>query len=83
LTGIQRVAKEGIFSKLNNLSVYTVLDEAYARGFGLTTDETDVLPLPFPGIFFSKRGGALVFAEARNCQRITCAIWRMLWFDSS
>ena len=30
LTGIQRVAKESIFSKLNNVVVYTVLDEKYA-----------------------------------------------------
>jgi len=43
LTGIQRVAKESIFSKLNHLAVYTVLDEKYANCFGLTTDETSVL----------------------------------------
>ena len=40
LTGIQRVAKESIFSKLNNIVVYNVLDDQYARYFGLTTDET-------------------------------------------
>jgi len=40
LTGIQRVAKESIFSKLNNFSVYTVVDNKYAHYFGFTEDET-------------------------------------------
>ena len=40
LTGIQRVAKESIFSKLNNPVVYTVVDEIYASYFGLTETET-------------------------------------------
>ena len=40
LTGIQRVAKESIFSKLNNFDVYTVADNNYAHYFGFTEDET-------------------------------------------
>jgi hypothetical protein len=40
LTGIQRVAKESIFSKLNNIVVYNVLDEHYAPYFGFTEEET-------------------------------------------
>ena len=43
LTGIQRVAKESIFSKLNNVTVYNVLDEKYAEYFGLTEAETRIL----------------------------------------
>ena len=43
LTGIQRVAKESIFSKLNNIQVYTVLDKAYSGYFGLTASETEML----------------------------------------
>ena len=43
LTGIQRVAKESIFSKLNNVMVYTVLDKKYASRFGLTETETQSL----------------------------------------
>lgn len=43
LTGIQRVAKESIFSKLNNILVYNILDKHYAPYFGLTTDETSEL----------------------------------------
>lgn len=39
LTGIQRVAKESVFSKLNNFSVYTVADKQYATYFGLTEKE--------------------------------------------
>jgi len=42
LTGIQRVAKESIFSNLNNLAVYTVADKRYAQYFGLTEEETKV-----------------------------------------
>ena len=42
LTGIQRVAKESIFSKLNNFTVYPVTDEIYAPYFGLTEAETKV-----------------------------------------
>ncbi len=40
LTGIQRVAKEIIFSKLNNVIVYTTLDEQYSQYFGFTIQET-------------------------------------------
>lgn len=40
LTGIQRVAKESIFSKLNNLQVYSVICKDYASYFGMTEDET-------------------------------------------
>jgi hypothetical protein len=40
LTGIQRVAKENIFSGLNNLRVYNVLSEKYSSYFGLTENET-------------------------------------------
>lgn len=41
LTGIQRVAKESIFSQLNNPKVYTVMSRQYAPYFGLTVAETD------------------------------------------
>lgn len=40
LTGIQRVAKENIFSDLNNLKVYTVRNNEYAQYFGFTKEET-------------------------------------------
>jgi hypothetical protein len=43
LTGIYRVAKESIFSGLNNLSVFTVMDKDYATYFGFTEKEVDVL----------------------------------------
>lgn len=39
LTGILRVAKESIFSGLNNLSVNSVLDKKYSEYFGFTKDE--------------------------------------------
>lgn len=43
LTGVQRVAKESIFSQFNNARVYTVLHKQYAPYFGLTPTETDTL----------------------------------------
>ena len=43
LTGIQRVAKESIFSEINNFMVYTVMNQQYASCFGLTTTETKEL----------------------------------------
>lgn len=43
LTGVQRVAKESIFSQFNNAVVYTVLDAPYAPYFGLTDSETQKL----------------------------------------
>lgn len=43
LTGIQRVAKEGIFSGLNNLEVNTTLDKKYNKYFGFTEEETEII----------------------------------------
>lgn len=43
LTGIQRVAKENIFSGLNNLVVCDVTDQRYASYFGFTNNETQEL----------------------------------------
>lgn len=39
MTGILRVAKESIFSGLNNLTVHSVLDERYSKYFGFTAEE--------------------------------------------
>ena len=38
LTGIQRMAKENIFSDLNNLDVYTVIDNDYSEYFGFSIE---------------------------------------------
>ena len=39
LTGVLRVAKESIFSGLNNLVINSVLDSKYSEYFGFTADE--------------------------------------------
>ncbi len=39
MTGILRVAKESIFSGLNNIKIYSILDDTYSRYFGFTEDE--------------------------------------------
>lgn len=43
LTGIQRIAKENIFSGLNNLVICTVNDKAYRQYFGFSTEEARCL----------------------------------------
>ncbi|GJM63673.1 AAA family ATPase [Persicobacter diffluens] len=43
ITGILRVAKEDIFSGLNNLATYSILDYEFADKFGLTQPEVDQL----------------------------------------
>lgn len=43
LTGILRTAKEGIFSGLNNLSVYSLLDTEFEDKFGFTEQEVKQL----------------------------------------
>lgn len=41
MTGVLRVAKESIFSGLNNLSVYTIRDKGYESCFGFTKKEVE------------------------------------------
>ncbi|MEM7589200.1 MAG: AAA family ATPase, partial [Myxococcota bacterium] len=43
LTGILRVAKEDIFSELNNPGIYGVLDQPYSSWFGFTEHEVNQL----------------------------------------
>lgn len=40
ITGILRVAKESVFSGLNNLEVYSILGKGYSDKFGFTEEET-------------------------------------------
>lgn len=47
LTGIQRVVKESVFSKLNHFRVYPVTSKKYAPYFGLTAGETRQLLLDY------------------------------------
>ena len=43
LTGILRTAKEGIFSGLNNLNVFSLLRDEFGDKFGFTSSEVDLL----------------------------------------
>lgn len=43
ITGILRVSKEGMFSGLNNIKVYSLLSDSYAQHFGFTQQEVDGL----------------------------------------
>ena len=43
ITGILRIAKESLFSGLNNVKVYSLLHPQYSRHFGFTEEEVGVL----------------------------------------
>ena len=43
MTGVLRVAKEGILSGLNNLYVWSVFDEKFSQYFGFTEDEVETM----------------------------------------
>lgn len=43
LTGVMRIAKESIFTGLNNLSVYSLFSDRYGEYFGFTEKEVTVL----------------------------------------
>ena len=43
LTGILRISKESIFSDLNNIEVYTLLNSQFSDKFGFTTNEVTKL----------------------------------------
>ncbi|MEE4356853.1 MAG: AAA family ATPase [Desulfococcaceae bacterium] len=49
ITGILRIAKESVFSDLNNLRVYSILDRQFAASFGFTEEEVKTL-LDYCGI---------------------------------
>ena len=39
LTGVSRIAKESLFSGMNNFKVFTIMDNEFADDFGITTEE--------------------------------------------
>ena len=43
LTRILRIAKESLFSGLNNLVVNTILDDEYSQYFGFTEEEVSAM----------------------------------------
>ncbi|WP_375326450.1 AAA family ATPase [Candidatus Tisiphia endosymbiont of Nemotelus uliginosus] len=48
ITGILRVAKANLFSDLNNVSEYTLLDEDFSKFYGFTQTEVDELLTKVP-----------------------------------
>ena len=50
LTGIYRVAKESIFSGLNNLKVSTLIDDEFSDCFGFTPEEVHQLLVEYNGL---------------------------------
>ncbi len=48
ITGILRVAKADLFSDLNNVKEYTLLDERFSKFYGFTQEEVDELLTKVP-----------------------------------
>lgn len=48
ITGILRIAKAHLFSDLNNISEYTLLDEKFSKFYGFTQEEVDELLSKIP-----------------------------------
>lgn len=46
LTGILRVARESMFSDLNHIDVYSIIDEPYSTAFGFTEAEVEAIIEP-------------------------------------
>ena len=53
ITGILRVAKESLFSGVNNLKVYSILNQRYSEYFGFT--ETEVNHILVNPIYLKKQ----------------------------
>ncbi len=51
LTGILRVSKESLFSGLNNVIIYSLLDDKYANHFGFLEEEVNYLIEQLDGAF--------------------------------
>ena len=47
ITGILRVSRESIFTGLNNISIYSVLDNEFSSHFGFTKNEVDQISADF------------------------------------
>jgi len=43
ITGILRIARESIFSELNNIDVYSILSEDFSEFFGITQKEVQIM----------------------------------------
>ena len=43
MTGVLRVSKESLFSDLNNLKIYSIMESSYNEAFGFTTKETKTM----------------------------------------
>jgi hypothetical protein len=50
LTGILRIAKASLFSGLNNVAEYTLLDKRFSEYYGFTQDEVDDLLTKVPNV---------------------------------
>lgn len=55
ITGILRIAKANLFSDLNNVREYTLLDKKFAKFYGFTQEEVDELLIKVPTITESEK----------------------------
>jgi len=50
VTGVLRIAKTDLFSGLNNISEYTLLDEEFSEYYGFFREEVDKLLSKVPNV---------------------------------
>ena len=80
MTGILRVAKENIFSGLNNVTVYSILEEDFSEYFGFTQSEVDKIAQDhgladkIPAIKEWYDGYIFGHSEIYNPWSVTCCI---------
>lgn len=70
ITGILRVSKESIFTGLNNIGVYTILEQEFSDKFGFTEQETmqilEDLQVPTPYSEIKKWYDGYTFGDLTN-----------------
>ncbi len=93
MTGIIRIAGAGIFSQLNNIDVWTVLDEPFSEFFGFTQEELDKLLLETGKIAESKKfadwyngyefGGKIIYNPLSVIKSLDRNKFGSYWLDTS
>ena len=93
MTGIIRIAGAGIFSQLNNVDVWTVLDEPFSEFFGFTQEELDQLLIETGKTSESKQftdwyngyefGGKIIYNPLSVIKCLDRSEFSSYWLDTS
>ena len=96
MTGIFRVAKESIFSDMNNLNVSTILSDSYSQYFGFTVEEVreilkyykieesiDSVADWYNGYLFGKKKQTVIYNPWSIIMYINKGILEPYWINTS